>query len=248
VAPWSKRHVRALDNLARALPERTRAEHEAIARTMWENLGRNFAEAFFLPKIAAEERISYVGLEAFERWASASGGRVACSGHLANWELAILGIMRRGLAPWSIYQRIKNPDVDRDVRAMRSFLYTGGIVVKNPGVPRQFMRILREGGTIAFMADLRDFTGADVPFFGRPAPSTTFPALLAHTAGTPILVSCMRRLPGVRFVQTYELVEVVSTGDRKADIVTATAQVQQALERFIRDFPEQWMWAHRRWG
>ena len=58
-----------------------------------------------------------------------------------------------------------------------------------------------------------------MPFFGRPAPSTTFPALLAHSTGSPILVTCMRRLPGIRFVQTYELFDLPDTGDRKQDII-----------------------------
>ncbi len=248
MAPLSKRHPRALENLARALPETSPREREAIARGMWENLGRNFAEAFFLEEIAAGDRITYQGLDAFEAWASLAGGKVACAAHLANWELAIMGIMRRGLAPWSIYQRIKNPKVDRDVAAMRAFLYTGGLVVKNPTLPRQFLRIIRDGGTVGFLADLRDFAGVEVPFFGRPAPSTTFPALLAQSAGTPILVTCMRRLPGVRFVQTYELLDMPATGDRRSDLATATARVQGAFERFIRAWPDQWMWAHRRWG
>lgn len=247
LAPLSKRHTRALNHLAQAFPEKSEAERRDICLGMWENLGRNFAEAFFLKEIAASGRITYEGLDAFEEWASLPAGRVACAAHLANWELAILGIMRRGLEPWSIYQKIKNPYVDDDVSVMRAFLYTGGLVAKNPALPRQFLRIVREGGTIGFLADLRDFAGAHVPFFGRPAPSTTFPALLAHSTGSPILVTCMRRLPGIRFVQTYELFALPDTGDRKQDIIATTALVQSAFERFIRQWPDQWMWAHRRW-
>lgn len=247
-APYSKRHHRALNHLALAFPEKTAAERQDICLGMWENLGRNFAEAFFLAEIAASDRITYEGLDAFEEWAKLPAGRVACAGHLANWELAILGIMRRGLKPWSIYQRIKNPLVDREVSAMRAFLYTGGLVAKSPALPRQFLRIVRQGGTICFLADLRDFAGIEVPFFGRPAPSTSFPALLAHSTGSPILVGCMRRLPGVRFVQTYELFHLPETGDRKQDIASTTATLQSAFERFIRQWPDQWMWAHRRWG
>lgn len=248
IAPRSKRHPRALAHLASAFPDRSAAERDAIARGMWENLGRTFAEAFFLEEIARGGRVAYEGLDVFEAWASAPGGKVACAGHLANWELAISGIADRGLRPWSIYQKIKNPRVDRRVAGMRAFLYTGGLVPKNPALPRQFLRLIRDGGTVGFLADLRDHGGIPVPFFGRPAPSTPFPALLAHDAGTPILVTTMRRLPGVRFVQNYELVPLAATGDRRRDIAATTAEVQAALERFIRQWPDQWMWAHRRWG
>lgn len=247
-APLFKRHKRALAQLALAFPEKSEAEREAICRGMWDNLGRDFAEAFFLRQLAQGDRIGFERIEAFEHWASLPGGKVACAAHLANWELTILQATRIGLKPWSIYQRIKNPLVDRDVVAMRSFLYSGGLVAKSPSLPRQFLRVIRDGGTVGLLADLRDNNGVDVPFFGRPAPSTAFPALLAQAAGTPILVSCMRRLPGVRFVQTFDLVDVPDTGDRRADLAAATARVQAVFEAFIREAPEQWMWAHRRWG
>lgn len=248
LAPMSKRHARAIAHLGQAFPDKPLAEREAIARAMWENMGRTFGEAFHLPALADSDRISYERADLLEMWATRSGGKVACAGHLGNWELAILGITRRGTKPWSIYQRIKNPLVDRRVSAMRDFLYTGGLVQKNPALPRHFLRILREGGTIGFLADLREASGVDVPFFGRPAPSTTFPALLARTAGAPILMVRMRRTAGVRFVQSFELIETPQTDDRKHDIAATTALIQAAFERYIRDAPEQWMWAHRRWG
>ncbi len=247
-APWSKRHGRALGHLAHAFPEKTPAEREAICRDMWENLGRTFAEAFFLKQIAAEDRISIEGGEVLEAWARSERGRVMCGAHVGNWELGVLSITRQGLHPWCIYRPIKNPRVDAEVLKMREFLYTGGLVPKDPALPRQFLRILKQGGTVGILADLRAANGDAVPVFGRPAASTVFPALLAHSTGSPILVSCMRRLPGVRFIQTYEVFEPADTGDRRADIATTTANVQNAFERFIRQWPDQWMWAHRRWG
>ena len=248
VAPWSKRHQRALGHLGFAFPSMSAAEKERICRSMWHNLGCTFAEAFFLPEIAAGDRVTLEGIEAFGRWLALEGGRVACAPHLGNWELTILPAARHGVRPWSIYQKIKNPLVDRDVAAMRSFLYTGGLVAKHAGVPRQFVRIIRDGGTVCLLADLREYGGMTVPFLGRPAPSTNFPALLALTAGTPILVSGLRRLPGVRFIQVFELVELSHTGDRKLDLIRTTEAIHAAFERLIRQWPDQWMWAHRRWG
>ncbi|RYB05665.1 lysophospholipid acyltransferase family protein [Lichenibacterium ramalinae] len=248
VAPLTRRHGRALNHLALALPDTTAAEREAIVRTMWENLGRTFAEAFFLREIAAGDRVTFENQAAFDAWRAWPGGKVACAAHLANWELAIAPATRSGLAPWSIYKRLRNPLVDQDVHALRAHLYTGGLVPKDAGVPRQFLRVIRGGGTVGLLTDLRDGAGDLVPFFGRPAHTTTFPALLALSAGSPILVSCMRRVAGVRFVQSYELVHMPASGDRRADLLAVTAEVQAVFERFIRQWPDQWMWAHRRWG
>ena len=59
----------------------------------------------------------------------------------------------------------------------------------------------------------------------------------------------MRRLGrAARFVQSFELIDTPNTDDRKADIAATTILIQAAVERYIRDAPEQWMWAHRRWG
>ena len=247
-APLSKRHRRALNHLALALPDTDEERRAAIVLAMWDNLGRTFAEAFFLGEIAGSARITYENQACFDEWRAWAGGKVACAAHLANWELTIAPATLSGLRPWSIYKRLRNPLVDRDVRALRQGLYTGGLVPKDLGVPRQFLRVIRDGGTVGLLTDLRDGAGAVVPFFGRPAHTTTFPALLALSAGSPILVSCMRRESGVRFVQSYALVRMPDSGDRKADLLAVTAAVQAVFEDFIRRWPEQWMWAHKRWG
>ncbi|MGI3902094.1 MAG: lysophospholipid acyltransferase family protein [Janthinobacterium lividum] len=248
VAPYSKRHARALGHVAAAMPDKSETEREIIVRSMWEGLGRTFAEAFFLREIVAGDRIAYDDRRALDAWLAWPGGKVACSAHLANWELAVAPALATDLKLWSIYQRLKNPLVDEAVRKLRGFLYRGGLVAKDEGVPRQFLRIVRDGGAVAVLADLRDFTGISVPFLGRPAPTTTFPALLAVSAGSPILVCCMRRLPDVRFQQSFHLITMPDSGDRKADIATVTTAIQAVLDRYIRDWPDQWMWAHRRWG
>ena len=131
VAPFTSRHRRALGHLRDALPGKTSAEHEAIARDMWENLGRTFAESFHLQSLAASDRVSFENKDVLLRWAASEQGRVACAGHLGNWELAILGIMQVGAKPWSIYRALKNPIVDAEVLRMRSFLYTGGLLPKD---------------------------------------------------------------------------------------------------------------------
>ena len=215
---------------------------------MWENLGRTFGESFHLAEIAASGRVAFENEAVLSAWATTSGGKVACAGHLANWELAILGIKEQGANPWSIYRAASNPLVDQVMRRMREFLYTGGLVPKGPTLPRQFLRLVRDGGTVAFLADQRDYGGVEVPLFGVPAHSTVFPALLARTIQAPILMVRMRRLPGVRFVQSFELLPTIVTADRQADIAATTALVQAAFERYIRAAPDQWMWAHRRWG
>lgn len=246
VAPRLRRHQRALDNLALAMPETTQAERERIAREMWEHLGRTFAEFFHLPQIDAEGRLSMESPERFQAIAAA-GPFVVCGLHMGNWELMALAGVRYGARLAGVYQALTNPLVDRAIYEIREPMYRAGLMNKSPATARALLRIAREGGCPAFLADLREGRGIETPFFGMPADSNPFPALVARATGLPLYAARVRRLPHARFSMRIEPVEVPKTDDRDADVAAATAALQARFEEFIREAPEQWMWAHRRW-
>ncbi len=239
-----ERHWRALANLELAFPQKSVAERAALAAAMWENLGRTFAETFRLAEIAASGRVHVESPAGFD---AEDAARVVCAAHQGNWEIAVLGVSAKARAA-SVYQRIKNPLVDARVREMRAFLYPGGLYPKTPAALRHLIRHAREGGTLAVLADQRDFRGPRVTFFGKPAPSTPFPAMVARTLGLKLYGGEIVRKPHVRF--TVNLVEITlpQTEDRDADILAGTKALQAEFERTIRLHPEQWMWSHRRWG
>ena len=153
-----------------------------------------------------------------------------------------------GVPLTGVYQRISNPLVDAESRQMRAPLYEGGLLPKTPVTARTLLRIAKEGGYPAFLADLRDDRGAAVPFFGHPARSNVFPAMLARVTGLPLYAGAAFRKPDVRFTIRIERVPVPQTNDRQADAVAATESLQRQFESFIREAPQQWMWAHRKWG
>jgi KDO2-lipid IV(A) lauroyltransferase len=248
IAPLLRRHDRALANLAAAFPEKTLAEREAVARAMWENLGRSFAEFFHLEEIVAGERIRLEDSPQFASLRAAAPGAVVCGMHMGNWEIVVVAALRSGFKPAGVYQKISNPLVDRYVNARRASLYPGGLLEKSPRTAVQLMRIAKSGGCAAFLADQRESRGVAVPFFGRPAPSTPFPALIAETVDLPLYAFRVKREKGARFSIRTEPVALSRTGDRDADVAATTAALQATYESFIREAPEQWMWAHRRWG
>ncbi|MGD0721913.1 MAG: hypothetical protein ABR970_12820 [Roseiarcus sp.] len=247
VAPRLRRHRRALANLRRAYPEKSAAEIGEIALDMWENLGRTFAEFFHIGEIVAGGRIAIEDPAQFERMRAHGGGVVACSLHLGNWELASQLGLRLGWRPAGVYQKIANPFVDRFVNAIRAPLYPGGLIEKSADAARALMRHVRAGGCAALLADQRDSRGVSAPFFGRPAASTLFPALLARALDAPIHVVRIKRLPGARFSARIVDVPVPRTDRRQDDVAAATRDLQAVLEAMIREAPEQWMWAQRRW-
>jgi KDO2-lipid IV(A) lauroyltransferase len=246
IAPRLYRQERALRNLELAYPEMAPKERKKLAADMWENLGRTFAESFHLSQIVAEGRVKFEPSEQFDEIAR-GGPCVVCGLHLGNWELVASAGKRIGAPFTGVYQRLSNPYIDAATHKLRAPLYAGGLLPKTPVTARALLRAAREGGYPAFLADLRDDRGAPVPFFGHPALSNTFPALLARITGLPLYAGAAFREPNVRFTIRAKQVPVPETNDREADALVATAALQAQLEAFIREAPGQWMWAHRRW-
>ena len=246
IAPLLSRQKRALDNLALALPETTEAERRRVALAMWDNLGRTFAEFFHVQQLLTEQRVA---LEPFEKFEAivAGGPFVVCTLHLGNWELAAQAGQRFGLPLAGVYQRLTNPLVDGWLYERRRPLYPGGLFDKSPATSRALIKLARAGGYPCFVADLREGRGVEVPFFGRPVRSNPFPALIARVAGVPLYAAAVVRTKGAHFVMHIEPVEVPRGDDRDTDVLATTAAIQARFEQFIRDNPEQWMWAHRRW-
>ncbi len=246
VAPRLKRHARALDHLARAFPEKSPAERDRIVREMWGHLGRTFAETFHLDAIAREGRVTMES-EAQVQAVREGGPYVACGLHLGNWETGGTLSTRLARPIAGVYQPLSNPLVDAAVQRLRAPLYPLGLFPRSPATLRKLMKIAQGGGSLGFMADLREGKGIAVPFFGRPADTNAAPALIARLYGLKLYAVRVVRKPGVRFVMSVEPVNVPVTQDRDADVRAATAAIQAHFETFIRETPEQWMWAHRRW-
>ena len=246
IAPHLYRQERALANLALAFPEMPLPERKKLAAEMWENLGRTFAEGFHIPELIKSDRIKFEPEERFDE-IGRGGPFVVCGLHLGNWEIVAHAGKRMGVPLTGVYQRISNPLVDAETRRMRAPFYEGGLLPKTPVTARALLRTAKEGGYPAFLADLRDDRGAAVPFFGQPARSNVFPALLARVTGLPLYAGAAFRRPNVHFTIRIERVPIPRTKDREADAVVATAAMQRQFEAYIREAPEQWMWAHRKW-
>ena len=248
IAPHLSRQKRALANLELAFPEKSLGERKAIAAAMWENLGRTFAESFRIKTLTASDRIVFEPAEGFDEAAAGSKPFIVCGLHLGNWEILAHGGQRLGVSLIGVYQRLSNPHVEALMHGLREPLYQAGLTPKTPMAARVLLRAIKDGASPCFLADLRDDNGPFVPFFGQPARSTVFPALLARRTGVPLYAGAAFRRPGGRFSVRIMPISMPQTNNSAADALTATKALQRQFEAFIREAPEQWMWAHRKWG
>jgi len=256
IAPYDRRHRRALDNLAIAFPEKTPEERAQIALAMWENLGRVMAETMQLDRITADPgRIVINDAAMFARYRNKLGSAVGVTLHMGNWELAIWPFTLAGNNPAAVYRSVKNPYVDRYLRQVRKELYPGGLLGKGRNreegqtTARLIMDFVRQGGRLGLVCDLHDRTGLEVPFFGRPARSVAMPAIIARRAGARIwMARCLRVGKKSRFRIDLKELKVPRTNNQAADVKWITAKMQAQFELWVREAPEQWMWSNRRWG
>jgi KDO2-lipid IV(A) lauroyltransferase len=261
VAPYDRRHKRALANLAIAFPEMDAKAREAIALAMWENLGRVMAETMQIDRIIADpDRIELLPATAkvFARYKDKLGAAIGVTLHMGNWELAAWPMTVAGNKPAAVYRRVKNPYVDRYLRHLRRNLYPGGLLGKGSidgsieegqKTARIIMDFVRQGGRLGLVCDLHDRTGLAVPFFGRPAKSVTIPAMIARRVGARIwLARCLRLGNQSRFTIELKELKVPRTANAVDDVKWITAEMQKQFEAWIREAPEQWSWNNRRWG
>lgn len=246
LAPFNRRHARARAHLAAAMPELSAEARERILADMWENLGRTAAETVLLPDLLREpERITCV--VPAEELAKARDGAVFVSLHTGNWEVVSLPLRDAGFAVKALYKPLSNPLVEDWLRARREPIYPGGLIGRQHGIAVKLRSIVRAGSILAIIADQTDRTAITVDFFGRPARAMPFPALLARRLGMPLFVGRTIRTRGAHFRIEGRWLEVPRTDDAEADVATLTRSIHALWEDWIRQYPAQWMWAHRKW-
>ncbi len=259
LAPLNRRrHKRALANLARAFPDKTQEERERIARAMWGNLGRVMVETMNIDRILREpDRLHVTNGHVMARYKDKMGPVLIVTMHMGNWELGMWPIMRAGVRPAGVYRLVKNPYVDRYLRAQRQDLYPGGLFGSRraPGkeegqkTARLIMDYVRQGGRLGFISDLYDAQGIEVPFFGYPAKSMPIAAMIARRVGARIWIGrCIRIGNRACFDVNVNELRIPRTSNQAEDIRSITAAIQRHFEIWIRETPEQFMWSNRRWS
>ncbi len=240
---------RARRHLRFALPERDTAEIERILLGMWDNLGRVAGEYAHLRAITdpASGRVEEIGFERADSIRDPGTPGIGVSGHFANWEVMGAIANRQGVELISVVREPNNPLVRRVLESLRG-VWGGERVPKGPESGLRIVEALKAGGVFGALIDQKINDGIAVPFFGKPAMTTPAIAILSRRFRCPIYPIRIERLGAARFRMTcYPALEIEPSGSRKADLILITARLNEILESWIRDRPEEWLWLHRRW-
>jgi Kdo2-lipid IVA lauroyltransferase/acyltransferase len=239
-------------NLELAFPEKSAAERQKILHVVYRNLGWLLAEFCQMPRYTPEqasEFIRYEGLENYQRARDRGQGVLILTGHLGAWELSSFYHSLMGMPMGMVIRRLDNPLVDAYVNRIRCL--HGNRVIHKDDFARGLIASMRAGKTVGILMDtnMTPPQGVFVPFFGVLACAASGLARVAQKTGAAVV-------PGFllwdeqeeRYVLRFgEEIAMTNTGNAEEDAVTNTAIFTAALERYIRQYPEQWLWMHRRW-
>jgi len=236
---------RARKNLEVALPGQ---DHDQIIRGMWDNLGRIAGEFPHAQTFLDDPtRMEISGLDHLTALREAGEATLLYSGHIGNWELSNILALRAGLPVNPVYRAPDNPYL--------GWLFEGRLrspdmqlIPKGPAGARLTLRLMGQGKSVVFYVDQKMNDGICVPFFGRPAMTAPALAALALKYNRRVVPFRVVRTKGARFrAEVLEPVYFADSGDREADILNAMIGVNQRIEDWIREYPAQWLWLHRRW-
>jgi len=248
--PFGIRRDVVTRHLKACFPELGDAERAALARESYEHLGRTALESILMSRLGPESlRDLFEGVDGWdviERGRARGKGLVLVAGHLGNWELSGAYLAAIGVPLAAVAKRQENPLADAFVNRTRRRL--GMEVVFDEESVRRLPRLLRDGYALGLIADQSGLAAAThVPFFGRPARTPRGPAVFALRFHAPLIFVCAARQPSGKFILHLEEVEVTQTGHLDADVEVTTARFTSMLEKWVRRYPGQYLWAHRRW-
>ena len=239
-------------NLSLALPELPSETREKMLRGVYRHLGWQLVEFCRMPRYTNGNTRGRMGTDGLENYlvAKAHGkGVLVLTGHLGAWELSSFYHSLMGYPMGMVIRRLDNRTLDEFVNGIRCM--HGNRVLHKDDFARGLLTAMRAGDTVGILMDtnMTPPQGEFVKFFGITACTASGLARVALKTGAAVLPGFMLWEPGE---QKYVLhfgpeLQFARSGNPEADVLAATQQCNDVLESWIRRYPDQWLWIHRRW-
>lgn len=239
-------------NLAMVFPEKSLAERRRILRGVFSSLGRQLAELCQFPRYTPENVdhvVVYDGLENYERAYAQGKGVLFLTAHFGGWELSAFTHSLHGHWLHVVMRPMDNEYLDRLLQSYRTM--HGNKTVNKDDFVRGLLAAMRAGETVGILMDtnMTPPQGIFVDFFGIPACTASGLARIALRTDAAVVPGFTIWDPALK---KYRLrfdpaLDLVRTGHLEADIAANTQMFTKVIENYVRKYPDQWLWVHRRW-
>jgi KDO2-lipid IV(A) lauroyltransferase len=245
------------ENLKAAFPDKSPEEIERILDGVWDNLGRIGAEFAHLDHIwdydpdhpDKDSRVEFTQRtkELFDQIRDDGKPALIFACHLGNWELPALAAVAHGLDAAILFRRPNSEAADRAIERTRA-INMGTLIPAGRDAPLRLAQALQEGKHVAMLVDQYLTNGVEVTFFGRKTTANPMLARLRRQVDCPIHGTRIIRLPNNRFrAELSEEVKPVFDAAGQIDVQGTMQAVTNVVECWVREYPDQWLWLHRRW-
>nr|WP_210282894.1 lipid A biosynthesis lauroyl acyltransferase [Rhizobium sp. BK049] len=250
----TRRHRLMLVNLRNAFPEKSEAEIEEIALGSWGNMGRFAAEYVFLdelfdydPERPEPGRVEVSGIPIFLDLRDNPRPFIVFTGHTANFELLPVAGAAFGLTVTVLFRPPNNPYVAKKVFDFRS-ARMGKLVPSHAGSSFALARQLEAGQGVGVLVDQKFGKGLKGTFFGREVKTNPLLPKLVRQFDCEVYPARCIRLPENRYrLEIEPRLEMPRDAKGNLDLPAAAQLLNDKVESWVREYPEQWLWYHDRW-
>jgi len=239
-------------NLELAFPDKSRSERARILRGEFTSLGRQLAEVCQFPRYTLENAgqvVVYDGFENYERAFARGKGVLFLTAHFGGWELSAFFHSMHGHWMHVVMRPMDNVYLNHLIRQYRTM--HGNTTVDKDDFVRGLLGAMKKGEVVGILMDtnMTPPQGVFVDFFGIPACTASGLARIALRTDAAVVPTFTIWDPILR---KYRLrfdpaLELIRTGDDEADAIANTQLFTTRIEEYVRRYPEQWLWVHRRW-
>jgi len=239
-------------NIKIGLGEIDSIKEKEIVNGMWSNIGRTFAEYIFLKDFKLNKtnfnHIKINGIKYLEEIKKNNESVIFYSAHLGNFELMAMELDKLGIKCAAIYRPLNNFFLNPLMEYIRMKYICPNQIPKGRMGMREIINKFKNGYSIALMVDQRVSEGEKIPFFNKPAYTTTIPAQLALKYDCKLVPIFLERKKGVNFeMKIHEPYKIDKTGNDDEDAKNITLKINHVIEKMILQNPKQWIWSHNRW-
>src|SRR5262245_3228693 len=239
-------------NLEIAFPDLPHNERERILRGCFKNLARLLVEFTHFAELNKNTVCRYVvhdGLDNYLEGLRRGRGVIFMTAHFGAWELSSFAHALYGYPLRFVVRPIDNPRVEKLISKYRSL--SGNIPIGRRSAAREILNALRQNEAVGILFDQNTTRseGVFAEFFGVPAATTPAIALFALRTGAAVVPGFLiwDESLGKHRLRLDPPVELIDTGDLDRDVLENTRAFNKILESYIRKYPDQWLWIHRRW-
>jgi KDO2-lipid IV(A) lauroyltransferase len=257
VGPWLPENRIGRANLKAAFPDKSDVEIDEILRGCWDNLGRMGAEFAHLdrlwdfdpenPKRRGRIEILDADIERFRELLYDDKPALVFAAHLGNWELPAICAATYKLDSAVLYRRPNVAGIDEWLRKTRT-ASMGELISTGLDAPVKIAEAIKRGAHVGMLVDQYYVRGVPVTFFGQRTMANPLIARLARHFDCPIHGARIIRLPEHRFRgEMTDAIAPARDAEGKIDVAGTMQIITTVIEGWIREYPEQWLWLHRRW-